>query len=130
MKYFEDDCIKFYETLGACIAKERPTAILLSSVLQYLPAPYSFLDEVISYGFEFILVDRTPFFMKHQDRLTVQKVPASIYPASYPAWILNLGRFQSAMQKSYDLVAEFDSLDRANIPAEFRGFIYRRKKHA
>jgi len=29
--------------------------------------------------------------------------------------------------KSYDLLLEFDALDRANIRSEFKGFIFRRK---
>lgn len=129
-KHFEDGRLRFYETLDECTTKERPDAVLLSSVLQYLPKPYAFLEDIVRREFSFIIVDRTPFFLKDRDRLTVQKVPASIYPASYPAWILNLGRFQAAMKESYDLVAGFDALDRANIPAEFKGFIYRRRKHA
>lgn len=129
-RYFEDNHLLFYDDLDACIATEHPDAILLSSVLQYLPNPGAFIDTLVDKGLEFILVDRTPFFLAEKDRLTIQKVPSWIYPASYPAWIMNLDRFQDRFAGSYDLIADFESSDTANIPAEFKGFIYRRKVRA
>jgi putative methyltransferase (TIGR04325 family) len=125
--HFEDDHLRFYDDLDACIANENPNAVLLSSVLQYLPDPGAFITALIDKGLEFILVDRTPFFLTEKDRLTVQKVPSWIYPASYPAWIMNLDMFQNRFAGSYDLIADFDSLDTANIDAEFKGFIFRKK---
>ena len=129
-RYFEDNHLLFYDDLDACIATEHPDAILLSSVLQYLPNPGAFIDTLVDKGLEFILVDRTPFFLAEKDRLTIQKVPSWIYPASYPAWIMNLDRFQDRFAGSYDLIADFESSDTANIPAEFKGFIYRTKVRA
>jgi len=126
-RYFEDDHLRFYDELDVCIGREKPDAILLSSVLQYLPDPGALLDTLVDKGLEFILVDRTPFFLAHKDRLTVQKVPSWIYPASYPAWIMNLDGFRDRFSGTYDLIADFDSPDTANIPAEFKGFIYRKK---
>jgi len=129
-RYFEDDHLRFYDELDACIGREKPDAILLSSVLQYLPDPGAFIDTLVDKGLEFILVDRTPFFLSKKERLTIQKVPSWIYSASYPAWIMNLGRFQDRFAGPYELIAEFESADTANIPAEFKGFIYRRKDRA
>ncbi len=129
-RYFEDDHLRFYDELDACIGRERPDAVLLSSVLQYLPDPGAFLNALVRKRLEFVLVDRTPFSLSQGDRLTIQTVPSSIYPASYPAWIMDPGRFQDRFAGTYDLVAEFESPDTANIPAEFKGFIYRRKDRA
>lgn len=129
-RYFEDHHLLFYDDLDVCIAAEHPDAILLSSVLQYLPDPGAFIDTLVNKGLEFILVDRTPFFLAEKDRLTIQKVPSWIYPASYPAWIMNLDRFQDRFAGSYELIADFESPDTANIPAEFKGLIYRRKDRA
>jgi putative methyltransferase (TIGR04325 family) len=129
-RYFEDDHLRFYDELDACIDREKPDAMLLSSVLQYLRDPGHFIDTVVEKGLKFILIDRTPFFLTGKDRLTVQKVPSWIYPASYPAWIMNLDRFQDRFAGSYDLIADFESPDTANIPAEFKGFLYRRKDRA
>jgi putative methyltransferase (TIGR04325 family) len=124
---FENDYFKFYNTLDECIDKQKPGVIFLGSVLQYLEKPYDFLQEIIDREFSFILIDRTPFLTYGQkDRLTVQTVPPSIYTASYPAWFFNLDIFKDVMSKKYEFVAEFNTLDRANIPSTFKGFILKR----
>lgn len=127
-KHFEDDHLRFYDDLDLCIANENPNVVLLSSVIHYLPDPGVFIDALIDKKFEFILIDRTPFFLTKEDRLTVQTVQPWIYPASYPAWIMNLGRFQDRFSNAYDLIADFESLDTTNIPAEFKGFIFRQRR--
>lgn len=127
--HFADERLRFHESMDSCFEQGTPDALLLSSVLQYLPNPYDFIDDVVQRRFEFILLDRTPFFLSGQDRLTVQKVPASIYPASYPAWILNFDRFHDRMSSAYELIAEYESSDTANIPVVFKGLIYRRRQH-
>jgi len=127
-RHFEDEHLRFYDDLDDCISNENPDAILLSSVLQYLPDPGVFIDSLVQKGLEFVLIDRTPFLLEGKDRLTVQTVPSWIYPASYPAWIMNFGTFQDRFAGSYDLIADFQSPDTANIDAEFKGLIYRKKR--
>lgn len=127
---FEDDRLKFYEDLDSCIREQRPDTILLSSVLQYLEQPYALLEKVLSLGFEFILIDRTPLLEKGDDRITVQKVPPEIYEASYPAWFFNREKFLSRFSKRYELLAEFDALSgtiylRGGRAAD-KGFIFRK----
>jgi len=126
---FEDEHLRFYDDLDRCISVENPDAILLSSVLQYLPDPGLFIDDLVRKGLEFVIIDRTPFLLKGKDRLTVQMIPSWIYPASYPAWIMNFEVFQDRFAGSYDLIADFESPDTANIDAEFRGLIYRKKRN-
>jgi len=127
---FEDERLKFYGSLDECLLQERPDVLLLSSVLPYLPDPYGLLDDIMRRGFEFIIVARTPLFTDQQDRLTVQKVPAWIYPASFPAWLLNRDRFLATMSPAYEVVAEFDSPETANLPVQFKGYIFRKRPSA
>jgi putative methyltransferase (TIGR04325 family) len=127
---FEDDRLKFYEDLETCVRDQRPDAILLSSVLQYLEQPYALLEKVLSLGFEFILIDRTPLLEKGDDRITVQKVPPEIYEASYPAWFFNREKFLSRFSMRYELMAEFDALSGTIYlqggRATDKGFIFRK----
>jgi putative methyltransferase (TIGR04325 family) len=125
---FEDKHLRFYDDLDACLGAEKPDVILLSSVLQYLPDPGLFINELVRKGIEFVIIDRTPFFLNGKNRLTVQKVPSWIYPASYPAWIMNYRDFLNRFVDSYDLIAEFPCPDTANIDAEFKGLLYGRKR--
>ena len=126
-KYFEDHELKFYYDLATCVKEQTPKAILISSVLSYLPNPFELLAEVISYNLEFIILDRTPFILGGRDRLTVQVVPPEIYPGSYPSWFFNKEKFYNFFKDNYDMVAEFESIGKANINAIFEGCILRRK---
>lgn len=127
---FENEHLKFHEDLDACFRAQRPDAILFSSVLQYLENPYAILDKVLKLGFEFILIDRTPLIESGNDRITVQKVPSSIYDASYPAWFFNRDKFLSFLSNDYELMAEFDALSGTiylrGARAVDKGFIFRK----
>ncbi|MES2828662.1 MAG: TIGR04325 family methyltransferase [Bacteroidota bacterium] len=106
---FADGTLKFYSTIEDCRAEKRIDFMLLSSVVQYLEKPHQFLKQVLAYGFDFLLFDRTAFNNKLDDRLTLQIVPPEIYPASYPSWFFNQDFFLSHFEKNYKLVAEFPS---------------------
>jgi len=69
-QYFENENIRFYYNLEDCIKKQTPDTILLSGVLQYLDKPYDLLKEIISNGFKYIILDRTPFLETEDDRIT------------------------------------------------------------
>lgn len=121
---FEDECLRFCNTINECLAEGPIHAVLLSSVLPYLEAPYRLLDEIFSHNARHIVIDRTPFLLSgDEDRLTVQRVPAAIYPASYPAWFFNQKKFEAFVQKKYRILASFPTLDRADIPSRYLGVL-------
>jgi len=128
---FEDEHLKFYYGIDDCLREQRPDALLLSSVVPYIEKPYELLDEVLDRGFGYILVDRTPLLDGEADRITVQKVPPEIYDASYPAWVLNRGKFLQRFSRDYEMVAEFDALagtiHLGDIRAYDKGFIFRKR---
>ncbi len=127
--YFETKHLKFYFDIETCRKYEKPDVIILSGVLQYLKQPYKFIDSVLEWQFEHIIVDRTSFLLADEDRLTIQKVSPKIYKASYPAWFLNIDKFMQFFRSQYDLLIEFDALDKSNLPkSAFKGFIFTRKK--
>ena len=84
------------------------------------------LDTIILRQMKYIIVDRTPF-IEGDDRITIQKVHPSIYNATYPCWFFNKKKFIEYLSKAYELILEFDALDKANIASEFRGFLFRIK---
>lgn len=109
-KHFQSEELKFYEDFHSCISQEQPNVLLISSVLQYLERPYDMLQTFVESGIQCIIVDRTPFFLNGEDRLTVQKVHPSIYKASYPAWFFNKQKFLQYFTGRYNLISEFDAL--------------------
>ncbi|UBF24682.1 methyltransferase, TIGR04325 family [Kovacikia minuta CCNUW1] len=127
-EFFEDEQLKFFYDIDACLKAKQPDVILLSSVIQYLETPYDFLRILIEHNFKYIIFDRTAFVKEGRDRLTIQKVPPEIYPASYPSWFFNLEKFLNVFTERYDLIFDFDALDVANIPSQYKGFFFKRKE--
>jgi putative methyltransferase (TIGR04325 family) len=125
---FENDELKFYYDLESCLKKNTSNTILFSSVLQYLEKPYELLKKIDKLGFEFILIDRTPFSNNREDRLCIQKVPPKIYDASYPAWIFSIDKFKNFF-RDHEIVTEFYSIDNEPLSDfELKGFIIRFNK--
>jgi putative methyltransferase (TIGR04325 family) len=127
---FEDEHLKFYYTLDDCLKEQHADAILLSSVIQYLEKPYDLLKEIIENRFRYLLFDRTPFLSEGDDRITIQRVPTEIYEATYPSWFLNEKKFIDFISTSYELYADFEANDRADIPAVFKGYIFKLRDNA
>lgn len=87
--HLEDQRLKFYATISACLAENQPKIILLSSVLQYLSRPDDILDEINKTEAELLVIDKTPVYHGTKNSLCIQISPPEIYAASYPMWILS-----------------------------------------
>jgi len=132
-EHFQNEELRFADSIDAALA-ETPDVVLLSSVLQYLPAPHELARRVAASGARHILVDRTPCSVLSRDVLTVQSVPPEIYPASYPCWILSRTRLLDAFGPGVRLFAGFtDGLGAwaSDVtPFEFAGFLLERAEGA
>ncbi|TSE22739.1 putative methyltransferase [Tepidimonas sediminis] len=129
-QYIQDDRLKFYDDIDTCLAVMRPSVILLSAVLQYLPNPMSIFKKIKEFGPEVVVIDRTPFWVNdgRPASVMVQYVPPSIYPASYPCWFFNYRETLVALSEiGYKKVEEFESLDKLTQLAEWRGLIATRR---
>jgi putative methyltransferase (TIGR04325 family) len=131
-RIFEDDELRFYFDVESCWHAQHPKLILFSSVLQYLEAPADVLETTLAYPFQFVLVDRTPFFVDDiPDRIAVQRVPERIYRASYPIRFFNEERFLRHFAKRYALVERFQGYEGAATvngkEIVYRGFIFESK---
>jgi putative methyltransferase (TIGR04325 family) len=130
-KYFEDEMLKFYYDIGSCMKETNPSTILFSSSIQYIEKPYDLLANILKNKFEYIIFDLTGFISNgSRDRLTIQKVPPSIYEATYPCWFLNKEKFLSIFKNNYSLVEKFEGYLGQNIKinnridAKYLGFIF------
>jgi putative methyltransferase (TIGR04325 family) len=123
---FSTDRLQFFNSAEDCLTSKEIDVILLSSVLQYIEEPFRLLENLTSKGIKYLIIDRTPF-VKGKDRITIQKVHPLIYKATYPCWFFNKGKFINFLGKDYELIADFDAIDKANLPSEFKGFIFSRK---
>jgi putative methyltransferase (TIGR04325 family) len=120
-RYFEDDHLRFYESIEKCLSETKPNLVLLSGVLQYLERPYDVVKELLTFPSDHvIIIDRTPFWQGPRDRICVQHVPPSVYPASYPTWIFSKRNFFSLIaDTSFEILVEFETSDRMNGPVDF-----------
>jgi putative methyltransferase (TIGR04325 family) len=126
---FEDEHLRFYESASLCFSQTTPNALILSGVLQYLKEPYNALKELSRNPIKYLILDRTPFWEGPTDRLCVQQVPPSIYPASYPAWIFSRSKFLACFKsKPFLVVAGFQDPDRLSgpVPFNYEGMIMKR----
>ncbi|MBB5395336.1 TIGR04325 family methyltransferase [Mucilaginibacter sp. AK015] len=109
-EYFESGQLKFYASVEECMQEQKPDALLLSSVLQYLPEPYLWIKKLIALNIPDIIIDRTSFIQSPAvSRITVQNVPPEIYEASYPCWFFNEQEFLKAFSATYSIGDDFDS---------------------
>lgn len=124
---FQDETLRFYANIDACLIDNSPNVLLLSSVLSYLEDVDRMLAEMLDSNFQYIIIDKTHFVTEGDDRITVQRVPSWIYEASYPCRFFNEKKLLDLFAASgYELVAAFANPDRANIPSTFKGFIFRK----
>lgn len=116
--WFEDDRLHFYEDIADCLAATQPNVVLFSGVLQYLEHPFKVFDQILTLPSPYVIIDRTPFWAGSKDRLCIQTVPPSIYPATYPSWIFSAEKFRAYMKTHWKLVAEFDGFDKLPAPVK------------
>lgn len=123
---FEDNKLRFWYSIKECLLNSQPDLILFSGVLQYIEDPFSLIEFVKNENFKYIIIDRTGFIKSEYQRITVQNVPAAIYPASYPCWFFNEMQFISHFTDKYLLVNSFKALDSSNIDnSYYKGFIFK-----
>ena len=127
---FENEQVKFYLTLEDCMAEQRPNAILLGSVLQFLEKPYDLLEKIKELNFQYVIIDRTPFLCGESDRITIQRIPPSVYDGRIPAWLLNYRKAVSHLSKDFNVIAEnesYESMFYNNIEIPLKGIILEKK---
>jgi putative methyltransferase (TIGR04325 family) len=126
---FETDVLNFEYTIAEAYQKHEPNIALISSVLQYLENPYSWLDEMVKQKIPYLWLDRTPFSNRENDWILKQIVDPRVYTATYPVYILSLPKFKSYLEKHYDIISEHSSLDKFNQKeCTFLGFFCKLKQ--
>ena len=129
---FETQQLRFFPDLAASWQAATPDVVLLSSVLQYLDDPMTLLREIADLAPRFILVDRTPVLDEGAERIVVQNVPPSIYPASYPCRLFAPRAIPAALADRYDLRYGFEAhigtlITAGEAQGRYRGYFFERR---
>lgn len=129
---FENEHLRFFRSLEAAWQAGPPDLVFFSSVLQYLSDPWAVIQQACEKGVQFILVDRTPVLDAGNERLVVQVVPPSIYPASYACRLFAPDAIPSFVADRYGLRYPFQVHEQTLIVAgdqlaRYRGYFFERK---
>jgi putative methyltransferase (TIGR04325 family) len=121
-----DETLRFARSVDEC----EGDVIVFSSVLEYLDDPHALVRR-LDPKIRFAIVDLTPMHDGARDRLTLQRVPAHIYRASYPCWMLSREKLRASFD-AFDIVAEFEAhigrdVHVGDLQAGYRGFIAERR---
>lgn len=131
--HIQDGRLRFYSTVAECLRENQPNVILLSSVLQYLPSPIATLQEMTRAGADCLIIDRTPFLTGSKGKIMIQRVPPSIYPASYPMWVLSAEEIMETLSEHWRLAASNLSPEglvqsKEGVRFSFQGMLFERRQ--
>ncbi len=120
--------LKFYSEIEDCLLEQKPNVILCSSVLQYLRNPFETLEKLSNINAEVMLINRTPVAKIKEKKLLIQKVPSSIYKASYPMWLFSEIELLEHLSKKWKIMSSFDGPEemikyKNGINFKFQGYI-------
>lgn len=126
-QHIQDEYLRFYRTIDACVAENKPNVVLLSSVLQYLPNPASVLNLLLEIQAETLILDRTSYANYGvMPSIKIQTVPSKIYKASYPCRFMSEHELiAEIIKKNYILLETYPSLDKLHSKATWKGHIFR-----
>ena len=122
-KHFENETLKFFNSVNTL---SSVNVILLSSVLQYLPDPWSILSELIELDAEYICIDRTILSKDSRGKIAIQKVSPKIYEASYPVRLIPEKTLIDFLSEKYIKIAEYPGIESA-FGYNCKGMIFRNR---
>lgn len=131
--HIQDERLRFYRTNAECLRENQPNVILLSSVLQYLASPAAVLAELATTGADCLIIDRTPFLKAGEDKIMIQRVPPSIYCASYPMRVFSEQKILNILGAHWHLVASNLSPEgfgesTEGVKFSFQGMLFERRQ--
>ncbi len=135
-KEFADETLQFHyeKDLEKLVTEVKPSLLIISSSLQFLPDPMNFLESLPELNIPYIIFDKIPFFVEPASptRLMIQKVPPKIYDASYPVWIFGRNAFLEKMSRHFELISDFTAYNGSTQetehgPVHYQGFIFKKK---
>jgi putative methyltransferase (TIGR04325 family) len=122
---FSDGRLSFFGSIEEASAGCDEPLLLLSSTLQYLPDPGDMLARVARSPAASLLIDRTPVMEVDRHALCIQRVPASIYRASYPCWLLSRPALMAELDRDWRVMSGFACEEGVRVTDRGRRFEFR-----
>jgi putative methyltransferase (TIGR04325 family) len=126
----QDDRLRFYPTIDACLAEGSPSVALLSSVLEYLPDPILILNKIFDAGVDVLIINRTLFSLNGSEKIVIQNVSSEIFDASIPCRMLSEELIVNICKRNkMNLMASFPSIGDKTQNYQYRGLIFIRSAY-
>jgi putative methyltransferase (TIGR04325 family) len=130
-KLVEDERLRFFPLVEEAFSSSGADILIIACAIQYMEKPYELLHKLMAFNIPYVLLDNTPFNYQNRDRISIQKVPPSIYSASYPCWFLDYEHVKKVLSTKYQVVSEHNNedvieLDGRQIP--YKGLLLELKK--
>ena len=100
-KNFSNEELRFVDSLEA-LNGETFDCVIASGSLQYVSEPERVLQQLSKYS-STVVIDRVPLQQSGKSRVTIQKIPPSIFKASYPAWFFDEEMWVRTLKKFADI---------------------------
>lgn len=108
-RFFQNQQLRFFSSIAEAQEDISHDMLLLSCVIQYLPAPFDFLESCIELEIPTIILHNLPLHEEESTYIRVQHVPPEIYEASYPAWFFNRDKILSIFERKYAVARLYKS---------------------
>jgi putative methyltransferase (TIGR04325 family) len=126
----QDDRLRFYPTIDACLAENSPRVALLSSVLEYLPDPILILNKIFDAGVDVLIINRTLFSLNSSEKIVIQNISSEIFDASIPCRMLSEELIVNTCKRNnMNLMASFPSIGGKTQNYQYRGLIFIRSAY-
>ena len=122
LEEFATDELRFRGSIDEVLADDTPDVALACSVLQYVESPDLVLAQLTATGARFVVIERTPLTTDDAHTLCIQHVPAEIYQATYPCWLLSRSRLLASLPLDWRIVSEYPELPGPWATDDGRGF--------
>lgn len=126
---FQNEILKFYNNTKECIDDRNPDILLISNCLQYIENAEELLTELLSFNFQYIILDLIALSKLNKDIITVQKVNPIIYNASYPCQFFDEKKIINIFEHKYKIVFDYnyDNIT-YNDNLFYKGFLFEKNK--
>lgn len=125
-RHIANDVLHFYVDIQAARSRSPVDIVLCSSVLQYIANYQEVLQQLLALQAPFFVVDRLTLAKDNVYKVALQKVPKSIYKASYPCHIFSETDFLKLIHEAgYELIEDFvSSVDGETRKVKYKGYLF------
>jgi putative methyltransferase (TIGR04325 family) len=126
-RHFEGDVLSFHLTIEDAAAAGDANVALLGSVLNWVEHPVQILDRLAATTVSHLILDRTVVTDASRDVISIQRVPAAIYPASYPIRKFSRRTLEALLANDWRIIESWTCEHQPDHRARFVGYFCERR---